>query len=242
MIRTFTKGKLKKELLYARLLPRQCNAWTHVVSMHGSDRAGRIRIERERYEEFANEHQAKACFRRWAAELIGEGWEWLEGIEVEARDKSEASSDKPTSWDSFTPKEECEKRVKGQPRNFRHMGTCAKCGKTFTPTAGSQKFCSKECRLEAANEGKFVHEIRKCETCGAEFVAQSGKHRYCSRKCKEAARTIRRRETVAEPRKCEWCGTEFTAQRKGQRYCSKKCCVAACSRRHWEKIKQKRKK
>lgn len=192
MIRTFTKGKLRKEIIYVKFYPRQCNAWNHVVSMHGSGGKGRILIERERQEEFGTERQAKERFRQWAAELIGDGWECLEGMEVEFRDKSEVKNDSP-------PRERVPEAA-GENKSVREIRKCEVCDTEFVAYRGSHRYCSVKCKRAARilRERTFEPELRKCEWCGKEFMAQRKAQRYCSTKCCVAAAGRRYREKIKQ--------------------------------------------
>ncbi len=190
MIRTFTKGKLRKKIIYVKFYPRQCNAWNHVVSIHGSDGKGRILIERERQEEFSTERQAKERFRQWAAELIGDGWECLEGYEVEARDESEVE------------KEEYDKKV--QKRMACHeTRKCKMCGAEFVACCSTQCYCSRRCKeaYKSKRNRRFEPEPRKCEWCGSEFMATRKLQLYCSNKCCVAACSRRHWEKIKQQRK-----------------------------------------
>ncbi len=205
MNRTFTKGKLKKKISYAYLSVGLRRVSPHAVSMHGSDKAGHIRIERERYEEFANEKKAKKCYREWAAELIAGGWECVEDTKVEERDKNEEPKAKSVSWDSFKPKEKCEAQVKKQTKKqTKDYGRrkCEICGTEFTAHTGNQRFCSRKCKEAARTKRRWGFEpaTRKCERCGNEFMPTRSNQIYCSKKCSVAANSRRRWERIKRER------------------------------------------
>jgi len=201
MNRTFTKGKLKKKISYAYLPGGLHNVCPHAVSMHGSDRAGHIRIERERYEEFTNEKKAKKCFRQWAAELIAGGWECLECEEVEERDKREEPKAKSVSWNSFKPKEKCEAKVKEQKKGYG-VRKCEVCGAEFEAHTGNQRFCCRKCKEVERTKRRRGYElgVRKCKRCGNEFMPTRSNQIYCSKKCTVAASSKRRYEKLKQER------------------------------------------
>ena len=76
---------------------------------------------------------------------------------------------------------------------------CKICGREFTKTSNSQKYCSDSCKAKAkklqdsynSRKTYILKKIRKpleigtCEYCGEEFVKTHGNQKYCSEVCAE---------------------------------------------------------
>ncbi|MBR0061294.1 MAG: hypothetical protein IJP68_07410 [Selenomonadaceae bacterium] len=64
--------------------------------------------------------------------------------------------------------------------------TCAECGKTFSPTAPNQQYCSQACR-DNANSTTCLH-------CGKLFIAHDSQTLFCSRLCYDQYRNKQKRK------------------------------------------------
>lgn len=58
---------------------------------------------------------------------------------------------------------------------MKRLNTCAECGKTFSPVAPNQQYCSQACR-DNANSTTCLH-------CGKLFIAHDSQTLFCSRDC-----------------------------------------------------------
>lgn len=72
----------------------------------------------------------------------------------------------------------CRNRVGSKPRKRSHR-TCQACAKSFYPTEGTTKFCSRSCSFD----GQRVNFVDKpCARCGTLHSGVDGR-KYCSRSC-----------------------------------------------------------
>ncbi len=219
MIKRFTKGKLRKELVYIRAKMGEYRNQSHVVSQYPSDAQGRIQLMRERSEEFPHEKQAIECFGKWEQELMADGWtaEWRNaGKPPEAKKAmtdeqirkmiSLAVKSKPKAQQP-APKAEPKPGPKAKPPAEQNGGddstrkeekTCPICGKTFMTDRRSQKYCCHNCANKAYKQNQ-----------------KKATQAYLD-KLKEA-------EIVYEERPCSICGKQFTPIRENQIYCSREC-------------------
>ncbi len=67
---------------------------------------------------------------------------------------------------------------------------CQKCGRSFTPVASNQRFCSDKCRqqyyhtLQSRENSNKARVIKTCPVCGILFEGYT-LDKYCSEKCKK---------------------------------------------------------
>lgn len=131
---------------------------------------------------------------------------------------------------------------------------CVVCGKTFTPKANGQKYCSKECGRDAkllndrSRYAKYpkrkAQEEKTCQICGKTFSTVYGWQRYCSKECKHEGRNLRARRSYARHPKrspktektCQTCGKTFLANESNQKFCSEECRLKSHRAHHEEKV------
>lgn len=84
---------------------------------------------------------------------------------------------------------------------------CEVCGKSYWPTMGRQKYCSKGCSykvaLERTRKNRNTHEaeqcnLKKCIVCGELFLPSNGKQLLCSDECRKKHTTERARKYYRE--------------------------------------------
>lgn len=186
MIKRFTKGKDRKEIVYIRSAPMARNsALPYTVSMYPSDRNGRISLIRERYDGFPNLSRAMICIAQWSEELEQAGW--VEEGSGEPKVKAqpvrrcsrcgrELPSSTPTNrkcCDACLPVMQAAVKCAADALALKDKGTiqCARCGKVVRRTSFTQKYCP-ECGKLIKSERAIVamkarRKPRYCPDCGA---------------------------------------------------------------------------
>lgn len=71
--------------------------------------------------------------------------------------------------------------------------TCKYCGKEFTSTHNSQKYCTVECRDKARHNKRLGTRVFECEFCGELFEADA-KRRFCTVECRRKAESARKKK------------------------------------------------
>ncbi len=252
MIKRFTKGKFRKELIYTRAKFGEYRNQPHVVSMYPSDSHGRMQLIRDRYEELPTEKRAIELFGKWEEELLADGWqaEWrnaessakkkkaMTALQLHAslRDAGKETDDvKPApATEVEAPKEETAE-LKLEP--------------STEPISGPSEEPPKE---EVSEKG--MKEEKTCPICGKTFTAERRNQKYCCRNCSNKAyrrnqkkatqaylARLKEGKTPFAERTCPVCGRQFTPSVANQ-----KCCSGICSherhklndRRNYEKKRQ----
>ena len=72
--------------------------------------------------------------------------------------------------------------------------TCEYCGKEFTTTHNSQKYCTVECRDKARHNKRLGTRVFECEFCGELFEADA-KRRFCTVECRRKAERKKKKQT-----------------------------------------------
>ncbi len=175
MIKRFTKGQLRKELVYIRAKVGEYRNQPHVVSQYPSDAQGRMQLMRERSEEFPHEKQAIECFGKWEQELMADGWqaEWRNaGKPPEAKkamtDEQIRKMISLAVKSKETPK--AKPKLAPNPKKKKKKTTfaereCMICGKRFIPCVANQKCCSGECSHErhTLNDRRSYERLRQAK-------------------------------------------------------------------------------
>lgn len=98
--------------------------------------------------------------------------------------------------------------AKGLNRRPIRSVVCKQCGKEFTTSHISQKFCSKECCLRNNSAVRLVQGWRKadkikvkCKQCGKCFLTRMKKQIFCSRECSRQWRRILNQNRYSKFRK-----------------------------------------
>ncbi len=234
MIKRFTKGKLRKELIYTRAKFGEYRNQPHVVSMYPSDSHGRMQLIRDRYEELPSEKRAIELFGKWEEELLEDGWtaEWRNAesspkkkkdmvalqlhASLRAMEKETDDVEPAPAAEVEVPKEETAE-LKSEP--------------STEPISG----LSEEPPKEEVSE-KVMKEEKTCPICGKTFTAERRNQKYCCRNCSNKAyRQNQKKATQAylarlkegkkpfAERICPICGKQFTPSVANQKCCSGIC-------------------
>jgi len=73
---------------------------------------------------------------------------------------------------------------------------CAQCGKEFTTTHPTQKYCTLECRDKAykSRDKRLGRRVFECEFCNKLFEADA-KRRFCTPECRRKAERKKKKQT-----------------------------------------------
>ena len=106
----------------------------------------------------------------------------------------------------------------------------SECGKEYTPTSATQRYCSLECKEKQRIKNKDNEcSTIICHICNKSFIPKSNSQLCCSEECRKKSKSIRDREykdkfkTWDTPKPCKHCFNIFTPPHHESEFCSIEC-------------------
>ena len=106
---------------------------------------------------------------------------------------------------------------RGLPEMRGYTKTCKKCGKSFTPKSGQEKYCGDPCQYKQYKDK--VYRDRACNMCGKSFTPVIKTQRYCGEPCKYRQYVKKNFKS----KKCLVCGKSFVPKNRLQKICHDPC-------------------
>lgn len=123
-----------------------------------------------------------------------------------------------------------------EPSSGRAERACKECGKAFSPSYRSQRFCSNLC-VGRHNKSLWLREPRACAICATTFMAHLETSLYCSAPCvaeggRRASRVRMAKKRPRHDKTCAICAKAFSTSRLDRIYCGDECAAEGVRRKH----------
>ena len=143
----------------------------------------------------------------------------------------------PIPHEEPEPKTAIEASVMAEAGRSARQCVCAVCGREFTSSQPTARYCSMACKDTALRQRRGVtslaDQVRTCPECGTKFTPHNSQMKYCCKACHDKAKAERnkgdKRKCRAKKREqrapvvktCAFCGEQFETKHAAHTTCDK---------------------
>lgn len=108
-------------------------------------------------------------------------------------------------------------------KNTHTTKPCTLCGKPFTTTNHSKRYCDTCTPIERGKLNNKPQVTRDCAVCGEPFSTSRSAVRVCSTPCSKLHHLEKLRLPMLPARPCQECGAQFMPKNKNSNFCQATC-------------------